>query len=196
MPAPVAADQTYPYWALAHPIRRWTDPPKRTVDRLDPRPGDRVVDLGAGVGYFAPEVLARVGPGGHLTLVDVNGANLERFARRHGPDPRLSVHVGSAASVPSIASGSLDRVLLANVLCDVVDKAGVLDEAWRVLRPGGTAYVSFHWAATKSPAHPLRVTAEEWTGLAGRHPWIERAAGSGRRIAWHRLEKPTATPAP
>ena len=41
--------------------RRWA-PPRLEVDRLEPHPGDVVVDLGAGPGYFDGELLNRIGP--------------------------------------------------------------------------------------------------------------------------------------
>jgi len=182
-------DRTFRPIALSNPFRRWFAPPRRDIDRLSPQPGDRVTDLGAGVGYYAEEVLARIGASGHLTLVDINGPNLARFARRHGPDPRLGVLVGSAAAVPQIPSESQHRVLLANVLCDVVDKTGVLDETWRILRPGGTVFASFHWDDSPSPSRPLRMTAEKWTALKARHSWEEVGQGHGRGIHWHILRK-------
>ena len=66
----------------------------------------------------------------HLTLVDIHRPNLERFRRRHGPDPRVTVSVSSAARVPEVPTGSQDRVLIADVLCDV-----------RPLRKGSTGAV-------------------------------------------------------
>jgi SAM-dependent methyltransferase len=179
-----------PAWALDNPLRRWFSPPRRVVDRLDPRPGERVADLGAGVGYFAETLLDRLGPGGHLTMVDLNARHLERFERRHGPDPRVTFVVGGAASVPSLGPASQDRVLLANVLCDVPDKRELLDEAWRLLRPGGNAYASFHWAPQPLPSHPFWVIGDEWDRLVRAHPWQELAHGEEHRMPWHLLRKP------
>ena len=189
-------DRTYRAWVLDNPIRRLLAHPRREVRRLDPRPGDRVIDLGAGVGYYADATLARLGAAGRLTLVDINGANLQRYVRRHGPDPRVETIVGSAASLPTVASETMDRALLANVICDLVDKRGVLDEAWRVLRPDGLALVSFHWKEKPDPARPLRVTPQVWESLRSAHPWEEVARGGGRRIQWHLLRKPVGSVSP
>jgi len=185
-----SGDQTYPAWALDNVFRRWFAPPRRTVNRLDPQPGERVVDLGAGVGYYANETLARLGPSGHLTLVDINGAALARFRSRHGPDQRVDLVVGSAASVPQVAAASEDRVLLADVLCDVEDKAGILAEAYRMLRPGGTVYVSFHSVPQPDPRRPLRPTPAVWDAARRQNPWEERARGGKPTHPWYLLVKP------
>jgi ubiquinone/menaquinone biosynthesis C-methylase UbiE len=187
-------DQTYRPWALDNPLRRWLAPPRKDVDRLGLEPGQRVADLGAGVGYYAEEVLSRLGDSGHLTMVDINAENLQRFARRHGPDPRVDAVVGSAASVSTIPSQSQDRALVANLLCDVEDKKGVLDETWRILRMGGLAFVSFHWSPRASLSHPLRLTPELWRKLSSEHPWEVLGTGGGRKLQWHVLQKPPSPP--
>lgn len=177
-------------------VRRLLDPPRRAVDLLDPRPGEHVVDLGAGVGYYDDTLLARLGPTGKLTLVDINPQLLERYLRRHGPDPRVEVLVSSAAAVASVPSGSVDRVLSAMMLCDVQDKKGVLDEAWRVLRPGGTAFFSFHSSEAPVPSHPLWVPRPRWEELRGSHAWTEVAQGERRSVRWSTLRKPGNPPSP
>lgn len=185
-------EQTYPDWVLDNPIRRWFEPPRRVVDRLDPKPGDRVVDLGAGVGYYAEEVLSRIGSSGHLTLVDINRFALSRFVQRHGPDDRVHLVMSSATSVLELPDGSQDRLLLADVLCDLPDKGGVLDEAYRILRPGGVAYLSFRYDSVSDPVHPLRLTPAEWADLSRRNPWEEVAYGAGRHQQWHLMRKPVS----
>ncbi|MQA25469.1 MAG: TRAM domain-containing protein [Micromonosporaceae bacterium] len=44
------------------------------LDLLDPRPGERVVDLYGGVGLFAAPIAERVGPDGEVTLVESDRA--------------------------------------------------------------------------------------------------------------------------
>jgi ubiquinone/menaquinone biosynthesis C-methylase UbiE len=187
-------DRSCPAWALDNPVRRLLSPPRRTVGRLDPRRGDRIVDLGAGVGYYADEVLSRIGPEGHLTLVDINGAALARFAERHGPDRRLEIVRSTAASVPQIPTSSRDRILLADMLCDVDDKAGILGEAYRMLRPGGVAYVSFHMEPRRNPRIPLRPTPREWEEARRGRPWEERRSGGTTTHPWYLLGKPSTDP--
>jgi SAM-dependent methyltransferase len=60
-------------------------PGELAMDRLDLRPGQRVVDLGCGAGRTTLELASRVGPGGSVVGVDISAAMLaagrERAAR-------------------------------------------------------------------------------------------------------------------
>jgi len=60
-------------------------PGELAMDRLDLRPGQRVVDLGCGGGRTTLELAARVGPGGEVVGVDISAGMLaagrERAAR-------------------------------------------------------------------------------------------------------------------
>jgi ubiquinone/menaquinone biosynthesis C-methylase UbiE len=151
-----------------------------------------VADLGAGVGYFVPETLRRLSPEGRLYVVDPDRSNLELARSRAGEDARSRWIVGSAAGVPEIPSASVDRVLLSLVLCCLVDKEGALDETWRILRPGGRAYVSYPRRSrpTFRRRVSLRVTPERWAGLVRRRPWVVRGDRVGFLIVTHLLEKP------
>ncbi|MEK6609145.1 MAG: class I SAM-dependent methyltransferase, partial [Myxococcota bacterium] len=61
-----------------------------------------------------------------------------RFARRRVPHARFVCSDGACLPV---RSGSLDGVLIRDVLHHAADRRSVLDEAKRVLRPGGTLTV-------------------------------------------------------
>lgn len=60
-------------------------PGELAMDRLDLRPGQRVVDLGCGAGRTTVELASRVGPGGSVVGVDISAGMLaaarERAAR-------------------------------------------------------------------------------------------------------------------
>ncbi len=174
---------------LDNPLRRWLAPASRDLQRLGIRPGMEVLDLGAGVGYFAPAILRLVGPGGRLVLVDPDPRGLERARAHLGPDPRVRILETSAASVPSLPDQSQDRVLLSLVLCCVRDKEGVLDETWRLLRPGGRALVSYPRLSLGSRHRGLGVTPSVWAGLRARHPWKEVSAPTGWVVRQHLLER-------
>ena len=55
---------------------------RMAIDRLDPRPGQHVIDLGCGTGQTTLELARRVAPGGRALGVDIAAALLER-AREH-----------------------------------------------------------------------------------------------------------------
>jgi SAM-dependent methyltransferase len=96
------------------------------------RPGVRVLDLGAGDGAFAAEL---VRAGCSVVAVDVAEEALRRARLRvPGLDARLVVE-GSALPLDE---DSVDVVWAGEVLEHVADVAGLLAEVRRVLRWGGT----------------------------------------------------------
>jgi ubiquinone/menaquinone biosynthesis C-methylase UbiE len=177
--------------ALANPIRRWFLPPRRELDLLDVREHQVVADLGAGVGYFDAEILRRVGADGRLYAVDPDAENLEIARRRVGADPRVTFLAHSAARVPEIPDASIDRALLSLVLCCLVDKEGTMDETWRMLKPGGLAFVSYpRRGLPRRRTSGLRVSQERWASLLRRRAWEALPLRPGRLVERHLLRKP------
>lgn len=188
---PVLEDRMCRPGALDNSLRRWFAPARREVSILAPEPGQTVADLGAGTGYFAPELLARVGPAGRLILVDIDSENLEIARARVSDDPRVRLVVASAARVSAIPSESVDRALLSLVLCCLVEKESAVDETWRILRPGGRALVTYpRWRSPWRRRPSLRVTPERWSTLVARRAWTHLPAPPGRVVRRHLLEKP------
>ena len=178
--------------ALNNPVRRWVAPPRREVEALGVSEGETVADLGAGVGYFARELLRQLGPTGRLVLVDIDAENLEVARRLFENDPRVRLLVGSAAAVSDIGDGSVDRALMSLVLCCMVDKEGALAEVWRILRPGGRLLVTYprgrFVSVRRGPS--LRVSPPRWAKLVAQRPWLVEPVRRGRIVRRHLLSKP------
>ncbi len=177
--------------------RRWA-PPRIEVDLLGVAFGETVADLGAGPGYFEAEILDRIGPQGHLYLVDIDEENLEIARGRSPGDPRVTFFVGSAANPTGIPTESVDRVLMSLLLCCLWDKAGALAEAWRILKPGGRALLTYPRAGPfrRFRRRSLAMTPAIWSTLVSQRTWIRRPDASGWWVVRHVLEKPTAAPGP
>lgn len=110
---------------------------------VDPRPGDRVLDVGSSAGaithFLSTLGCATVG-------VDASELAVERARQRY---PELRFEVADAAALP-FADASFDKVVAADVTEHLDDATlpGMLRECARVLAPGGT--LSIH---TPNPLH-------------------------------------------
>ncbi|MFC7134204.1 MULTISPECIES: class I SAM-dependent methyltransferase [Salinibaculum] len=94
------------------------------------RPLERVVDVGGGPGRAVRELDAA------WRLVVDPAQGMLRQARRHDLQPVQ----GDGARLP-LSTGSVDAVLVTDALHHMGDQHGVLEEAARVLRPGGVLVV-------------------------------------------------------
>ena len=108
------------------------------VAMLKPVPGDKVLDIGCGPGFFMRDIANAVGSSGRLDGIDPSETMCE-LARQRLSDCKVpnSVVLGGAESLP-YADESFDAVILAQVLLYVPDVPKALSEVHRVLRPGGT----------------------------------------------------------
>lgn len=117
---------------------RWFDRPSRAKLRahqlLELSPGMRLLNLGCGSGREHAPLQAEVQPGGMVIGVDLS-MNMLLTARRYGSTP---VCLADARRLP-FPPACVDRVYLAYLfdLLPTADLPAVLQEIWRLLRPGG-----------------------------------------------------------
>ncbi len=122
---------------LESPLRKLIKSPTTVADRLCLHQEQHVLELGAGGGYYSLEVAARL-PKGHLILVDVQLNMLHRASQSIAGSGFLNTDsiVSDAAFLP-IDSAQVDTVFMVTVLGEVFNKRKALNEAFRILRPGG-----------------------------------------------------------
>ncbi len=107
------------------------------------RPGDSVLDVGAGSGTDALIASTLAGPGGRVYALDITpamSAKLRALAGRTG-GARVEVLAGTAEAIP-LADASVDVVTSNGMLNLVPDKLAAVREMRRVLRPGGRVQIA------------------------------------------------------
>jgi protein-L-isoaspartate(D-aspartate) O-methyltransferase len=66
-------------------------------DRLSLKPGERVLHLGCGTGYYSAILAELVGPSGKVVALDLNAALIERARKALKPWPQVTVVAGDGA---------------------------------------------------------------------------------------------------
>lgn len=99
-------------------------------DGLEPRPGQSLLDVGCGTGYFTRALAERVD--GPVSGVDVDPARVA-YARAREATGRITYAVADALALP-YATASFDMVVSVAALCFVGDEASAVREIVRVAR--------------------------------------------------------------
>ena len=124
---------------LRNPARQWQHPARKTLKAFRLAPGDTVLELGPGPGYFTPEAARIVGPRGRVVCVDLQPGMLDLLRQRLRDQQVTNAQpVAADATRLPLADGSVDGAFLVAVLGEVPDRPAALGELRRVLRPGGT----------------------------------------------------------
>ncbi len=156
----------FPHWLsflLDNPLRSLLISPETLVERLSLRPDARVLELGAGPGFFSV-ALARQIPLGRLEVIDLQPEMLAKARRRLGRARLTNVGLTRAeAGALPFPEASFDVALLVAVLGEVPGARRCLRDVWRVLRVGGVVAFHEHWPDPDriQPAHLRRVLEAE-----------------------------------
>jgi SAM-dependent methyltransferase len=130
----------------------------------DLRPGETVLDLGSGAGADVLISARRVAPGGRAIGLDMTDEMLQ-LARRNAADAgvdNVEFVKGYIEEIP-LPDASVDVVISNCVINLAADKARVLREAARILRPGGRFAVS-DVIADAGMDDATRADMAQWTG--------------------------------
>lgn len=141
-----------------------------------PRPGGRLLDVGAGYGRLVNEYAGF----GEIVLLDASPVHVEAARERHSADPRITVVEADAAAMP-LEDGSVDVVVCIRLLHHLEDPSPVVREIGRVLRPDGVLILE---VANKRNAKAVA----RW--LLGRQSWSPFRPGPATYKAFHHDHAP------
>jgi SAM-dependent methyltransferase len=152
---------------------------------LGAAPGERILDVGCGPGFYCAELLDEVGSEGSVVGLDSSPQMLSLAARRCEGQGNVEFHRADATALP-VEDASFDGALCVQVLEYVPDVPAALAELHRAVRPGGRVVVwDVDWATVSwQSADPARMerVLEAWDEHLA-HPSLPRTLAPAMRSA-------------
>lgn len=140
---------------------------------LQPQPGERMLEIGPGTGLQAMHVAPKLGPTGHLDIVDIQQDMLDHVMRRAQRKELTTItsSLSDARDLP-FSDDLFDAVYLVTALGEIPDPGSVIAEAARVIKPSGRLVVGEFFDRHWIPFSRLRRLAAEsdfriddWSGV-------------------------------
>lgn len=135
--------------------------PAANLAKLSLNDGMRVVDLGAGSGFYSIEAAKKVGGNGRIYAVDVQKDLLERLRKVASDQQIHNIEVvwGNAEKIggTKLRESIADRVIASNVLFQIEKPDDFVLEIKRILKPGGKVLV-VDWSEA-SPMSPQNLVS-------------------------------------
>ena len=170
--------------ACPYSQRFWVEAPHPFITRsrlreiLDPQPGERLLEVGPGTGYYTLPVAGWLSPGGALDVLDVQQEMLDHTLRRASEEgiENIAATLADARELP-FPDHTFDGAYLVTVLGEVPDQDAALRELGRVVRPGGRVVVGELFGDPHMVTHSALARRAEPAGLR-----VERKLGGA---LWH-----------
>jgi SAM-dependent methyltransferase len=164
---------------------------------LAPRPGQRLLDAGCGVGEVARALAAAVAPGGEVVAADASTATVAAAAERHDGSA-VRYEVADVVKLP-FADGEFDGVRTERVLQHVAEPDVAIAELVRVTRSGGRlCLVDTDWESLAVDGLPLDLVAQMRAAFTARDLLHHQGMGRTlrRRLVRAGLRDVVAEPVP
>jgi ubiquinone/menaquinone biosynthesis C-methylase UbiE len=129
-------------------------------------PGDVVVDVGCGPGFYTIPAARAVAPRGKVCAIDVEEKMLDLVrarAEEAGVVTVVETRRSDGGQIP-IDSAVADLTIAALLLHDLADRPGMIRDLSRVTRSGGRIAV-VEWTPSPAETRPNRLTPEQTAHL-------------------------------
>ncbi len=156
-------------------------------------PGETILDVGCGGGWLVRELALRV-PQGRILGMDLSDEMVERARRASSNVRNAEFVVGSVDAIPR-APDSFDKVISVESSYYWPDPAAGIREIFRVLRPGGSAWILINYYRDNPYCHQWSKLIQIPMHLLSGDEWAKlfRSAGfSG--VVHRRIVDPTPAP--
>jgi len=162
-------------------VKRWEGPERdreqRPVEVLKAcglSEGMRVVDLGAGTGYFLPHLSRAVGDSGYVQALDLEPKMVEWMRRRiHREGLSNAEALSTPADTTPLKEGAVDRILIVNVWHHIDARRPYLEHLVSRLKPqGALCIVEIKRDAPHGPPLKHRLSPRELQAELSAHPGL------------------------
>ena len=127
-------------------LRRKIQPPDKIIEYSGIKEGMTILEVGCGSGAFTTFVARAVGEKGKVYALDIQTAMLKQLENKLSKSENKDINniqtVNSSAYELPFDDNSIDLVYMITVLQEIPDRNKALQQARRVLKPGGILAVT------------------------------------------------------